>query len=84
MCVILITTEIVGNTHPNALVSLAFGAAAGAAGQTASYPLDIVRRRMQTTRVIPNSPEPHTSILDTLIQIYRYVIVYLKVYHTNL
>lgn len=76
ICVILITTEIIGNTHPNALVSLAFGAAAGAAGQTASYPLDIVRRRMQTTRVIPNSPEPHTSILDTLIQIYRYVLVY--------
>lgn len=38
---------------------------------------------MQTTRVIPNSPEPHPSILETLIQIYRYVVVYLKVYHTD-
>lgn len=76
----MITTEIVGNTKPNALVSLVFGAAAGAAGQTASYPLDIVRRRMQTTRVVPNSPTPDPSILDTLIKIYRYVLLYLKLY----
>ncbi|KAH8311232.1 hypothetical protein KR044_005067 [Drosophila immigrans] len=63
--------EIVGNTKPNALISLAFGAAAGAAGQTASYPLDIVRRRMQTMRINPASPERCPTILETLIKIYR-------------
>ncbi|XP_023164319.1 mitochondrial coenzyme A transporter SLC25A42-like [Drosophila hydei] len=63
--------EIIGNTKPNALVSLAFGAAAGVAGQTASYPLDIVRRRMQTTRVNINEPQRSLTILGTLIKIYR-------------
>lgn len=64
-------SEIIGNTKPNALVSLAFGAAAGVAGQTASYPLDIVRRRMQTTRVNINEPQRSLTILGTLIKIYR-------------
>ncbi|KAM8706396.1 hypothetical protein ACLKA7_010644 [Drosophila subpalustris] len=63
--------EIVGNTKPNALVSLGFGAAAGAAGQTASYPLDIVRRRMQTMKIKPESNERCPTILETLIKIYR-------------
>lgn len=63
--------EIIGNTNPNAFVSLAFGAAAGVAGQTASYPLDIVRRRMQTTRVNINAPQSSPTILATLVTIYR-------------
>ncbi|XP_030371367.1 mitochondrial coenzyme A transporter SLC25A42 [Scaptodrosophila lebanonensis] len=63
--------EMVGNTKPNTLVSLAFGAAAGAAGQTASYPLDIVRRRMQTIRVNTMANERCPTILETLMKIYR-------------
>ncbi|EDW39153.1 GL13935 [Drosophila persimilis] len=63
--------EMVGNNKPNTLVSLAFGAAAGAAGQTASYPLDIVRRRMQTMRVNEANNERCPTILETLVKIYR-------------
>ncbi|KAH8271290.1 hypothetical protein KR018_005815 [Drosophila ironensis] len=59
------------NSKPNTLVSLGFGAAAGAAGQTASYPLDIVRRRMQTMRVNTAKGERYPTILETLWKIYR-------------
>lgn len=64
-------TEMVGSNKHNTLVSLVFGAAAGAAGQTASYPLDIVRRRMQTMRVNTANGERYPSILETLVKIYR-------------
>ncbi|KAH8362278.1 hypothetical protein KR200_001832 [Drosophila serrata] len=63
--------EMVGSNKPNTLVSLVFGAAAGAAGQTASYPLDIVRRRMQTMRVNTASGDRYPTILETLVKIYR-------------
>ncbi|KAH8313623.1 hypothetical protein KR067_009184 [Drosophila pandora] len=63
--------EMVGSNKPNTLVSLAFGAAAGAAGQTASYPLDIVRRRMQTMRVNTAQGDRYPTILETLGKIYR-------------
>ncbi|KAH8243749.1 hypothetical protein KR032_009918 [Drosophila birchii] len=63
--------EMVGSNKHNTLVSLVFGAAAGAAGQTASYPLDIVRRRMQTMRVNTANGDRYPTILETLVKIYR-------------
>ncbi|KAJ8920972.1 hypothetical protein NQ315_015766 [Exocentrus adspersus] len=59
--------ERIENTHnlPPA-ASLAFGAVAGLLGQSSSYPLDIVRRRMQT-----DSSGKYTNILSTLSYIYR-------------
>lgn len=53
----------------NPMISLVFGAVAGALGQTSSYPLDIVRRRMQTSR--PKANMPRKTIIQTLIKIYR-------------
>lgn len=48
------------------LASLAFGAIAGMLGQSSSYPLDIVRRRMQT-----DVTNKYTTIFTTLRLIYR-------------
>jgi len=44
----LLWIEYSGKTDPNPLQKMCCGAVAGLFGQSASYPLDIVRRRMQT------------------------------------
>lgn len=62
-----------GTTGTNALEKLMFGAVAGLIGQTSSYPLDIVRRRMQTSS-IKNSK--YQTIAGTLAKVYRYKITY--------
>lgn len=53
---------------PKPVVNLAFGAIAGMLGQSSSYPLDIVRRRMQTCR---NDVDDYKTIAGTLKRIYR-------------
>ncbi|XP_013099521.2 mitochondrial coenzyme A transporter SLC25A42 [Stomoxys calcitrans] len=63
--------EVSGSSKPNTLVSLAFGAAAGAVGQTSSYPLDIVRRRMQTMGVTKDGQNKYPNIYVTLKTIYK-------------
>ncbi|CAH8629256.1 unnamed protein product [Schistosoma curassoni] len=50
--------------------NLCCGAVAGILGQTASYPLDIVRRRMQTAN-ITGHPEYIESVYKTLRYVYK-------------
>lgn len=65
-----LTTEITGRSAPNPLERLLFGALAGLFGQTASYPLDIVRRRMQTSG-LNGCSYPYDTIRGTLCYVYR-------------
>ena len=53
------------------LSRLLYGAVAGLVGQTASYPLDIVRRRMQTAGLEACS-SPQVSMLQTLLYVVRH------------
>ncbi|CAH1109048.1 unnamed protein product [Psylliodes chrysocephalus] len=51
---------------PHPLASLGFGAIAGMLGQSSSYPLDIVRRRMQT-----DTNGQYSTIVGTLKYVYK-------------
>lgn len=65
-----LTFKTADNSQLHPLQRLCFGALAGLLGQTASYPLDIVRRRIQTATVLGSSHK-YTSILGTLLYVYR-------------
>jgi len=55
---------------PSPVERLGCGAVAGLLGQAASYPLDIVRRRMQTSHQLGKG-EKYRSVLGTLVTVYR-------------
>lgn len=61
-------TEKTKRSQPYTHERLAFGACAGLIGQSASYPLDIVRRRMQTAGVTGSSC---CTILGTMREIVK-------------
>lgn len=61
-------TEKTKRSQPYTHERLAFGACAGLIGQSASYPLDIVRRRMQTAGVTGSS---YSTILGTMREIVK-------------
>ncbi|KAK7805177.1 hypothetical protein U0070_004303 [Myodes glareolus] len=60
--------EYSGRPQPYPFERMVFGACAGLIGQSASYPLDVVRRRMQTAGVTGHQ---RGSILNTLRSIIR-------------
>lgn len=64
---------------PSPIERLAAGAAAGLLGQTASYPLDIVRRRMQTSAQLGKGNK-YSTIWGTLITVYRQEGIYRGLY----
>lgn len=63
---LLFHAEHSGRLQPYSYERLAFGACAGLIGQSASYPLDVVRRRMQTAGVTGHT---YGTILGTMREI---------------
>lgn len=61
--ILLSHVERSGRPQPYSYERLAFGACAGLLGQSASYPLDVVRRRMQTAGVTGHT---YGTILGTM------------------
>lgn len=64
-------SEITGEKKPQPWISFIYGSLAGGIGQTTSYPLDIVRRRMQTIAMLRQSPESYRTIWSSLKIIYE-------------